>query len=366
MMDTWLPPQPPTANPDSPLPRQPGQRWVAAAMTLIVLLGGGLGILLTRHGGSTSNAANAILNDATRGVVNINGRVSDGSIAGTGMVLSADGLVLTSNHVVAGTLSLVGQVNATGPQYKATVIGVDPSDDVAVIRLTGASGLHPVPFDTSGTVALGDSVTALGNALGRNGPPVVATGKVTSLNETLVVALEDSGDGNSGAHETLNGLIQFDASIQPGDSGGPLLNSAGHVIGMNTAGSTTKHPVNGGLFGAAIPITTALSIADQIRSGVTSAYIQGPHSGILGVRVTDAPDSSGALVHAVTGAGATAAGIKAQDVITEVAGTPIQSESDLGNVMQGRRPGDRVPVTWQDDSNKVHQAVVVLSEGPPA
>ena len=170
--------------------------------------------------------------DVNAGIVNINGVVPDGLIAGTGMVLTSDGLVLTNNHVVANTTSLTAQLAGQGPVYQATVLGVDPTQDVAVIKLQGASGLPTVSFDLSGSLVVGDHVTGLGNALGRDGAPVPASGSVTSLDETIQVQ-----DESATIRETLDGVICFDAPIQPGDSGGPLLNDQGHVIGMDTAGS---------------------------------------------------------------------------------------------------------------------------------
>jgi len=165
-------------------------------------------------------------------IVNINGVIPQGRIAGTGMVLTSGGIVLTNNHVVANTTSLTAQLAGRGPVYPAVVIGVDPTQDVALIQLEGASGLPTTPFDLSGSLAIGDAVTGKGNALGGNGVPVVATGTVTSLDETIQVQ-----DEAATIVETLTGVICFDAPIQPGDSGGPLLNADSSVIGMDTAGS---------------------------------------------------------------------------------------------------------------------------------
>ena len=203
------------------------------------------------------------------GIVNINGLVPEGTIAGTGMVLTSDGIVLTNNHVVANTTSLTAQLAGQGPVYPAAVIGVDPTQDVAIIKLEGASGLPTVSFDLSGSLAVGDHVTGLGNALGRDGAPVPASGTVTSLDETIQVQ-----DESATIRETLDGVLCFDAPIQPGDSGGPLLNADGRVIGMDTAGSVTTATGAGALWGCAIPITRAMSIAQQIRAGTASPYIE--------------------------------------------------------------------------------------------
>jgi S1-C subfamily serine protease len=300
--------------------------------------------------------------DVAAAVVNINGLVPEGRIAGTGMIIASDGIVLTNNHVVAGTTGLTGQVAGAGPVYQATVIGVDPTHDVAIIRLEGASGLPTVPLDVSGVLNTGDDVTGMGNALGVNGRPVSAIGVITALNETLTVSGETSD-----AFTTLNGLIQFSAPIQPGDSGGPLLNAAQQVIGMDTAGSAAGSASTGGGVGDAIPITTALAIAHQILGGVSSPYIQGPHSGVLGVSVTDASGVDGARISTVTpGDAAASAGIAGGDVITAVGAIPVHSVADLGAAVKGRRPGDRTTVMWRDPAGTSHQAAVILSPGPPA
>ncbi len=300
--------------------------------------------------------------DVNAGIVNINGVVPDGLIAGTGMVLTSDGLVLTNNHVVANTTSLTAQLAGQGPVYQATVLGVDPTQDVAVIKLQGASGLPTVSFDLSGSLAVGDHVTGLGNALGRDGAPVPASGSVTSLDETIQVQ-----DESATIRETLDGVLCFDAPIQPGDSGGPLLNDQGHVIGMDTAGSVTTANGAGAEWGCAIPITRAMSIAQQIRAGTASPYIESGHRGILGVSVDEKTSVTGAVVEGVTpGDGAETAGIGPGDVITSVAAIPVQTVSDLNSVMQDRRPGDSVTVVWRDASGATHSAAVTLSPGPPA
>ena len=203
--------------------------------------------------------ATAVTDD---GIVNINGTVPGGFIAGTGMVLTSSGLVLTNNHVVADTSDLTAQLAGRGPVYNAVVVGVDPTQDVAVIRLEGATGLPVTPFDLSGSLAVGDPVTGLGNALGRNGAPVRATGTVTSLDETIFVEDEEAS-----IVETLDGVVCFNAPIQPGDSGGPLINAGGRVIGMDTAGALTSATLAGAKWGCAIPITRAMTIAQQIESG---------------------------------------------------------------------------------------------------
>jgi S1-C subfamily serine protease len=292
-------------------------------------------------------------------IVNIDGVIPIGTIAGTGMVLTSNGIVLTNNHVVANTTSLTAQLAGRGPIYPAVVIGVDPTQDVAVIQLVGASGLPVTPFDLSGSLAVGDPVTGKGNALGRNGAPVVATGNVTSLDETIEVQDEEAT-----VIETLDGVICFNAPIQPGDSGGPLLNASGSVIGMDTAGSLTTGTAPA-TWGCAIPITRAMTIAQQIRAGTPSPYFESGHRGILGVAV--GTGSGGTRVVDVTaGDAAAAAGIVDGDVITSVAAIPVTTIASLNQAMQDRRPGDDVAVTWTDTHGAHHSATVVLSAGPPA
>ncbi len=342
----------------------------AAAFALAAVVGGVAAVTLGRvravgHAPPPPASASPSPSPAARvadAVVNINGTVPGGRLAGTGMIIAAQGIVLTNNHVVAGTSDLTAQLAGGGMLYQATVVGVDPTHDVAVIRLAGASRLPTVPLDTSGVVTQGDAVTGMGNALGVNGAPVSAIGVVTALNETLTVRGETSD-----AQTTLAGLIQFNAPIQPGDSGGPLINASGSVIGMDTAGSAAGSTPAGGEFGAAIPITSALAIADQILAGVVSPYLQGPHSGVLGVEVTAAAAVDGARVGSVTpGDAAAVAGIVGGNVITEVGGVTVHSVADLGATIRRRRPGDRLALAWRDAAGVAHQASVLLSPGPPA
>jgi S1-C subfamily serine protease len=329
------------------------------AAVALPLLAIGWVVLSGAHGVAHEPAVAKVVSDD--GIVNINGAVPGGFIAGTGMVLTPGGLVLTNNHVVADTTGLTAQLAGRGPIYRAVVIGVDPTQDVAVIQLQDATGLPTTPFDLSGSLGIGDPVTGLGNALGRDGAPVAAHGNVTSLDETIFVQ-----DQEATIMETLDGVVCFDAPIQPGDSGGPLLNAGGRVIGMDTAGSLTTATAAGAKWGCAIPITRAMTIAQQIESGTPSPYIESGHRGILGVGCAKA-GAAGCVVTTVTpGEAAAAAGLKAGDVITEVGGIPVTSTSDFNIVMQDRRPGDEVTVMWRDPSGGTRSAVAVLSAGSPA
>lgn len=195
------------------------------------------------------------------GVVVIQAELADQNsvAAGTGMVLTSDGLVLTNNHVVAGASSIQVEVVATGRTYRAVVVGRKTSADVAVLKLVGASDLATVRLNTSGDLAVDDQVTGVGNA-GGTGVLVAAAGKVAALDQHVTTQAEGSA-----ASESLSGLIQVDAQIRPGDSGGPLLDADGRVVGMDTAASTGAV-----VTGFAIPITTALRVADQLLQAAGS------------------------------------------------------------------------------------------------
>lgn len=188
--------------------------------------------------------------------------------AGTGIVLTSSGVVLTNNHVVVGAEAISVRLTATGRTYAATLINFDQNHDVAVLQLQGAADLTAAPLGDSATVRVGDSVTAFGNALGREGAPVPAPGHVTALGQSIT-ASDDSGQNP----ENLNGMIQTDAPIQPGDSGGPLVNSDGQVIGLDTAASGVRrghHPSAVQAF--AIPIDTALTYAHQLMAAPSSRF----------------------------------------------------------------------------------------------
>ncbi len=207
---------------------------------------------------------------------------------GTGMVLTPNGEVLTNNHVVDGATSIKVRDIGDGRTYSAKVVGYSDSNDVAVLQLTGASGLSTVTIGDSSTAKVGQKVVALGNADGKDTTPSVATGKITALGAS--VAAQDEG---AGTVEHLTGMIRTNADIEPGDSGGPLLNSSGEVIGMDTAASSS----NSGGFGTtasvsttafSIPINKAIAIADQIEAGKASATVHIGATAFLGVQVASA------------------------------------------------------------------------------
>jgi S1-C subfamily serine protease len=343
---------------------------VLAASVLIGTLvdtGGGSGAspsLATTGGGTTGTVAKGSVVDINTAAETLG---SDGLRplgAGTGMVLTADGEILTNNHVVAGASGIEVTVPGLGNQT-ATVVGVAPTEDVALLQLNDVSGLSPVTLGDSSEVQVGDRVTAIGNAFGAPGPPTTATGTVTALHRSIVAR-----DPAGGSSERLDDVIQISADVHPGDSGGALVNADGQVIGIITAGpsnSTTG-------IGFAIPIDAALNIVNEIRAGHESSTILLGERGFIGVAVQrlDAAtaarlglnDTSGVLVAGVKeGSPAAQAGITAPSVIRSIDGVPVSSLDDLGTAIHSKIPGEQVRVTWVDAQGE-HTATLTLSEGP--
>ncbi|HEY5421900.1 MAG TPA: trypsin-like peptidase domain-containing protein [Ilumatobacteraceae bacterium] len=296
-------------------------------------------------------------------VADITLALDGGEAAGTGMVLTPSGLLLTNNHVIDGATDITVQIAATGPTHPAHVVGYDIVDDVALLQIEGVSGLKTVTPGDSGAVDVGDQVVTIGNALGASGPHAVTTGSIDALDQS-VTANEPTGES-----QDLSGLIQIDARLRPGDSGGPLVNSAGQVIGMNSVASIGGRRFGRPNVGYAIPIVHALDIARQIQAGTASASVHIGDRAILGVQVTDAtsPDTPGARVEAVSnGSPADDAGIRRDTVITSIDRAAITSVDDIGDALFPHSPGDSVEVTWTDPDGTSHTATVELAVGPPA
>jgi S1-C subfamily serine protease len=281
--------------------------------------------------------------------------------AGTGIVLTSTGEVLTNNHVITGATRITAVDIGNGRSYTASVVGYDRSHDLAVLALRNASGLTTAQLVDSSKVRTGDPVVAIGNAGGTGGTPNAADGHVTALDQSIV-----AGDDATGESERLTGLIQVDANVQPGDSGGPLVNSSGGVIGVDTAASQSMRSQNAGNQGFAIPINTALPIAQQIVSGKGGGTVHVGTTAFLGVQVSTVSGGSGALVvGAVPGSPAAQAGLTAGDVITSFGGRTIDSPNALTTQVAGHHPGDSVQVQWTDDTGASHSASVTLASGPP-
>jgi S1-C subfamily serine protease len=226
--------------------------------------------------------------------------------AGTGIVLSSTGLILTNNHVINGATSVKVTDIGNGKIYTATVVGYDASKDVAVLQLQHASGLTVASLGNSNTVQVGNNVVALGNAGGKGGTPSVAAGQVTGLNQSITAS-----DELSGSSEQLSGLIETNAPIQPGDSGGSLVNSYGQVIGMDTAASSSSSSSSQDQTATqafAIPINEAVSVAQQIEAGDASSTVHIGATAFLGLEISPSGDSSGSGIGSGGGSGSGGSG----------------------------------------------------------
>lgn len=336
----------------------------------------------TGSAGTGSGAPAAISSIASKvdpGLVDINTTLSyqGAQAAGTGMVLTSSGEVLTNNHVIDGATAISVTDVGNGQTYTATVVGYDISRDLAVLQLHGASGLQTVSIGNSSSVSVGQSVVGIGNAGGTGGTPSSAGGSVTALNQSITAT--DAGNGNT---EQLTGLIETNADIQPGDSGGPLVDDNGQVVGIDTAGSAGFQFQTGGGSGYAIPINEAVATAKQIDASHGSATVHIGLTAFLGIEVQPTTSSGGfgggafgqggqqgtgvVVAAVVTGDPASVAGISAGDTITSFDGTTVDSPSALTAALATHHPGDKVQIEWTDQTGQSHTATVQLASGPPA
>jgi putative serine protease PepD len=358
-------PMPPWSYPvGAPAPRRPnrvGKAAAAGAAALVLMLGSGLAgglvtLAVTDEGGTTRTyTAAPIVNSADLpaiaatvqdSVVSIN--TGDGE--GSGVVLSADGYVLTNNHVVATAGGdTVNVVFANGESARARIVGTDPKTDLAVVKAEGVSGRQPATLGDSDAMRVGDTVLALGSPLGLQGS--VTAGIISARDRTI-----QAGEGNSRTGGTsISGLLQTDAPINPGNSGGALVNTRGEVIGINTAIATAGQG-NGNIgVGFAIPSNKAKQVADALQKGQKISHP------FLGVSVTRSTDG-GALVSGVTpGSPAEKAGLREGDVITEFGGETIADSDALVAAVQAGKVGDKVEITYQRNGTE-NQATVTLAE----
>jgi S1-C subfamily serine protease len=294
--------------------------------------------------------------------------------AGTGIVLTPNGEILTNNHVIDEATKISVTDVGNGKTYSATVVGYDNADDVAVLQLQGASGLTTAKLATSAP-SVGEAVVAIGNAGGAGGTPTSAGGSVTALGQSITAS-----DELTQTDEQLSGLVEVNANIESGDSGGPLVNAAGEVIGMDTAASSSFAFSAEGNQGFAIPISKALSIARAVESGHSTSSIHIGGTAFLGVLLTSPSSSTGPLFgtgsgstvggvevgRVVGGAPAQKAGITGGDVITSLNGERISSEKQVTHILAAYHPGDKVQIGWVDASGQAHSATVTLASGPPA
>jgi putative serine protease PepD len=266
---------------------------------------------------------------------------------GSGVILSSDGLILTNNHVVAGAAKgNPGGAAATtvtfsdGRTAPFTVVGTDPSTDVAVVRVSGVSGLTPITIGSSANLHVGQDVVAIGSPLGLEG--TVTTGIVSALNRPVSTA------GDTGDQNTVLDAIQTDAAINPGNSGGALVNMNGELIGINSAiatlGGESGNAQAGSIgLGFAIPIDQAKRIADELISNGTATHAS------LGVQVSNDATINGAKIMEVTPGGAAAnAGLPSGAVVTKLDDRVINSADALVAAVRSKAPGDTVTLAFTD------------------
>jgi S1-C subfamily serine protease len=340
--------------------------------------------------GSGANSGTGSLNAASiaaavdPGIVDVTSdlKYSDATAEGTGMVISASGLVLTNNHVIDEATSVSARIVTSGKSYTAKVVGYDSTHDVALLQLVGASGLKTVTLSDSSKATVGEAVLGLGNAGGKGGLPSTAQGTIQALDQSI-----QATDSGANTTENLHGMIENDAPIQEGDSGGPLVNGSGQVVGMDTAanssGNSQYSGYNTATTGFAIPINTAMSIIDGIKAGNASADVHIGLAGFMGVNVADASDpsgcstggdgfggfgntspvSSGALICQVyPSSPAEAAGLSSGDVITAVNGTTVSTADGLTALTAASHPGDKFNITYVDQNGTRHTTTSTLTE----
>jgi len=274
--------------------------------------------------------------------------------AGTGIIISKDGYILTNNHVIDGATT-VQVVDAEGNTYdNVKVIGRDPLNDVAFVKISGVSNLKPAALGDSKTVRIGQSVVAIGNALGQY-QNSVTSGIISGTGRSITASTED----DSGSSEDLTDLIQTDAAINPGNSGGPLVNMVGQVIGINTAIASDASNV-----GFVIPISSAKGI---IKGVLDNGKIAHAYIGVRYLAIT--PDvakkynlsvKQGAYIYAddnskvvVAGGPADKAGIKEKDIITKVNGVPVGTEGSVSTLVGEYQPGDTITLTILRDGKTI-------------
>jgi S1-C subfamily serine protease len=338
-------------------------------------------------GSGQASAINATRLAAAIGpaVVNINTRLDalegGGRAAGTGMIISRDGDIMTNNHVVRGADTVAVTIRGRGT-HPAAVIGTDPAADIAVLKVSGLSGLPGVRFGNSSHIAVGDPVLAIGNALGLGGSPTVSQGIISATGRSITAA-----DQTGSNPEKLHGLLQTDAPIAPGNSGGPLVDAAGAVIGMDTAAASAG--TGGASLGFAIPANTIRVIAGQITAHKDLPGLVFGRRPFLGVEIVSSSQAAkaaspfgafgpfgpgaaatsphgthGVVVAAVDpGSPAARARITSGDVITAIDRHATPTTAALSRQVAAHKPGQVVSVTvsTQNGSRTVH---VRLGQGP--
>lgn len=287
-------------------------------------------------------------------------------VAGTGFVVDSEGLVLTNFHVIEQAAAVTAVHMGNGLIYDASVLGYDKTKDLAVLQLETASGLPVASIGSSRVLAVGDPVTAIGNASG-GGVLVPAPGKVVALDTTITAQSSFDGSRNE-----LTGMIRIDSDVRPGDSGGPLVDAWGAVVGVDAAGLSDEARETQAPEAYAIPIDAAMAVVAQIREGRSEGTVHVGPTPYLGVSVRDVSDfrstgpAQGAAVASVEyDSPAERTGLVRGDVIVAFDGRPIRTSDELVREMVDRKPGDIVRLQWITEQGIDQEQAITLELGTP-
>lgn len=291
----------------------------------------------------------------TRGLVMVSASSADTISSGTGMILTSDGFVLTNYHVVRSSTSVSVTVASNHRSYAATLVGRDATKDVALLKLTDASGLSTITIDQD-PVAVNDTVVAAGNAAGQ-GYITAFSGNVVATNQSILV----SGSSTSDPQENLTGLIETDAHAEPGDSGGPLFDADYEVEGMTTAGGKAvgSQTITTAF---AVPIADALAVVNKVRSGEESGTVvigPKPYLGVV-VEPTVVRASGIRLTQVEAGSPAAKVGLAPGDSINSLNGRTIDSRATLASTLDAIQPGATVSISWRTSAGVERTANVTL------
>ena len=326
---------------------------IAAGIGALIVAAGAAGFLVT------SFIPDGGVRQAERATVALTTTLDSGAtVAGTGVILTSNGEVVTSYNVVNGAVSIAADVSGSTSRYAATTFALSPINGVAVLQLLNATGLPSASIGTSSHVKVGDHVTAVGRSATRAGTASDSQGAVVALGQTIIAA-----DPDGASPETLQGLIAFNTPLPGNGTGGPLIDTSGRLIGLDVTAAGTGQPGAGASGQAfAVPIDRVLAIVHDVNTHTDAPDILQGHGAYLGIAIRDSATPPGAMVVAVgPGTPAEVAGIAPQDVIVSVDGNAVDSVVALRAQLQRHHGGDYVVVGWTDPADHHHIAAVQLA-----